>query len=408
MKRRRLLALAGLGASSALAGCTVGYVGDREGVGANGTEPATGPSVELPVPESDLRRSAPRDGIPAITDPAFAPDWSDVAVDFGSGTTYRPRLADEDLVVGVTREDVATDDATDGVVPGRAYPLKLLNWHEVVNDTLGEPLLVTYCPICRSGLVARRTVPSEATGPGSESGVAGAPTDATTAFGVSGLLFRENLVLYDDATGSLWSQILATAISGPRTGETLEALPSTLTTWGAWRERFPDGEVLLPPPLSDTVVGRVRFDYDFDLVGRARENAAYLEERLGDDYADSRLPKRALVLGVAAGGAARAYPLAELPPSPVNDRVGGLPVVVTGRRGSAVAFDRRVDGRALTFERADGGLLRGGGSRWRVETGRAVDGPLEGGSLERVDAHPPLFWFAWLDFHPGSTVWGRD
>jgi hypothetical protein len=345
----------------------------------------------LPVPESELRRAAPRDGISAITDPAFAPDWSDVAIDFGSGTTYRPRLADDDRVVGVVRADVAGDDA-DGRGPvARAYPLKMLNWHEAVNDRFGGPLLVTYCPICRSGLVARRTVGGR-----------------TTRFGVSGRLFRENLVLYDEATGSLWSQILATAIRGPETGETIEVLPSALTTWGEWKGRFPDGEVLLPPPLSDTVVGRVRFDYDFDLVGRARENAAYLEERLGDDFDDSRLPKRALVLGVAADGEARAYPLLEMRDEPVNDRVGDLPVVVTARRGSAVAFDRRVGGRPLVFERAGPGVLRAGGSRWRVESGRAVDGPLEGTRLNQANAHPPLFWFAWLDFHPETTVYGRD
>jgi hypothetical protein len=155
----------------------------------------------------------------------------------------------------------------------------VLNWHEVVNDTLGGPLLTTYCPICRSGLVARRTIDGEAAGVGgSESATTGASKDgvvtpfggsgseATGAstgenvspFGVSGLLYRGNLVLYDRATGSLRSQILATAIRGPRTGETLDVLPSTLTTWGTWCERFPGGEVLLPPPISDTVVGPVR------------------------------------------------------------------------------------------------------------------------------------------------------
>jgi hypothetical protein len=363
----------------------------------------------LPVPESELRRAAPRDGIPAITDPAFAPDWSDVAIDFGSGTTYRPRLADDDPVVGVVRADVAGDEVDVRGPVARAYPLEVLNWHEVVNDRFGGPLLVTYCPICRSGLVARRTVDGTGRSSGGSGGEAtGAPDGAVATFGVSGHLFRENLVLYDDATGSLWSQILATAIRGPETGETLEVLPSALTTWGEWKGRFPDGEVLLPPPLSDTVVGRVRFDYDFDLVGRARENAAYLEERLGDDFDDARLPKRALVLGIAADGEARAYPLLEMRDAPVNDRVGDLPVVVTARRRSAVAFDRRVGGRPLVFERADPGFLRAGGSRWRVETGRAVDGPLEGTRLDRANAHPPLFWFAWLDFHPGTTVWGRD
>ena len=389
VNRRRLLELAGLGASAAFAGCTAGYVGDRR------RETVADAPVALPVPESKLRRAAPRDGIPAITDPAFASDWSGVVVDFDTGTTYRPRLADEDPVVGVVRRDLATDgaDAGDDAPGARAYPLKLLDWHEVVNDRFAGPLLVTYCPICRSGLVARRSVGGE-----------------VAEFGVSGLLFRENLVLYDDSTGSLWSQLLATAIRGPGTGETLAVLPSTLTTWGEWRRRFPDGEVLLPPPLSDTVVGPVRFDYDFDLVGRARENAAYLEERLGDDFDDSRLPKRALVLGVAADGRARAYPLTELTAAPVNDRVGvgGPPVVVAGRQGSAVAFDRRVDGRPLTFERADPGFVRAGGSRWRVETGLAVDGPLAGTRLRRANAHPPLFWFAWLGFHPGTTVWGRE
>lgn len=403
MKRRRLLALAGLGASASLAGCTVGYVGTED------PEPAVGSSLSFPVPESELRRASPRDGIPAITGPAFAPDWSDVAIDFGSETTYRPRLADDDPVVGVVRADVAGDDADRSGPVARAYPLKVLNWHEVVNDSFGGPLLVTYCPICRSGLVARRTVGGTGTQSGGSRGEAtGAPGGVVTDFGVSGLLFRENLVLYDDTTGSLWSQILATAIRGPNTGETLEVLPSTLTTWGEWKGRFPDGELLLPPPLSDTVVGRVRFDYDFDLVGQSRENAAYLEERLGDDFGDSRLPKRALVLGVADDGEARAYPLLEMGDAPVNERVGDLPVVVTARRGSAAAFDRRVGGRPLTFERAEPGFLRAGGSRWRVETGRAVDGPLEGTRLDQVNAHPPLFWFAWLDFHPTTTVWGRD
>jgi hypothetical protein len=144
-------------------------------------------------------------------------------------------------------------------------------------------------------------------------------------------------------------------------------------------------------------------------VGQSRESAAYPEERLGDDFDDSRLPKRPFVLGVAPDGAARAYPLTEaLSATPVNDQVGGLSVVVAGRRGSAVAFDRRVEGRTLTFVDADPGYLQAGGSRWRVGTGRAADGPLEGTRLEQVNARPPLFRFAWLDVHPETTAWGRD
>lgn len=377
MDRRRFLLAGGTGLAGTLAGCSVGYAPQSE-------------QTATPVPRSAFRRSAPQDGIPAITDPAFAPDWSSVAIDFGGGTTYRPRLDEADLVIGVVTGALA-----------RAYPLKVLDWHEVVNDSVeprsaapegewaGGPLLVTYCPLCRSGLVAERTVDG-----------------CETRFGVSGLLYRENLVLYDEATGSLWSQLLAEAVRGPKTGSPLAVLPSSLTTWGRWLKAHPATEVLLPPPLSDTVVGAVRIDYGFDLVGQTREAEDYLDERLGDDYDDSRLPARELVLGVATDGAATAYPVREVAGrSPVEDTVGETPVVVAFQRGSAVAYDRRVDGEALTFERADGDHLVGAGSRWSVSRGVAVDGPYEGTSLRQVNTHPPLFFFAWRSFHPETRVW---
>lgn len=351
---------------------------------------------ELPLPESAFRRAAGRDAIPAIVDPVFGADWSDVAIDFGDGATYRPQLADDDLVLGVERETVAetgAGEATDPA-PARAYPLSVLNWHEVVNDEYGGPLLVTYCPLCRSGLVARRRVRGD-----------------PTVFGVSGLLLAENLVLYDRATDSRWSQLRAQAVRGPTTGTTLEVLPSSLTTWGEWRADHPGTAVLLPPPLSDTVVGEVRLDYGFTLAEQQRKAESYLEERLGDDHDDSRLAKRALVLGLQSGDASVAYPLTEVAAAAlIEDHVGDWPVVVAGNSGSAVAYDRRVDGRVLSFERVRGdpSVLRADGSLWSVETGRALDGPHEGSRLTQANRSPPLFFFAWLAFHPETRVWGRD
>jgi len=135
-----------------------------------------------------------------------------------------------------------------------------------VNDTIGGPALVTYCPICRSGLVASR----ELDGGAATFGVTGLlwkPPDAYTAaseadgtvFGAGGsgpdmgIRDSANLVMYDDPTGSRWSQLLAEAICGPRAGESLETLPSTVATWGEWRADHPDTGVLLPPPLSGTL-----------------------------------------------------------------------------------------------------------------------------------------------------------
>ncbi|MDZ7701597.1 MAG: DUF3179 domain-containing (seleno)protein [Halobacteriales archaeon] len=149
MQRRRLLGLL-TGAAAGLAGCAGGFPGAGTETASPTRTPAVGSvaDVDLPVPADQLVRSVPRDGIPAITEPAFAADWSGVELQakdlFGNEKTIRPRLDDDERVIGVERGGEA-----------RAYPLRLLNWHELVNDTLGGPLLVSYCPLCRSGLTAR-------------------------------------------------------------------------------------------------------------------------------------------------------------------------------------------------------------------------------------------------------------
>lgn len=195
--------------------------------------------------------------IRAIVDPAFAPDWSEIDVDSkytggDDGSDRTGGLADEMTVVGLEADDRA-----------RAYPVSVLWHHEIVNDQFGGPLMVTFCPICNSGMVAERIVDGE-----------------ETTFGVSGLLWQPpainaaaaeqnegvfgatvdnpdaevrnsgNLVLYDQATRSLWSQLLATALCGPLEGTDLTLIPSTLTTWGEWRSDHPETDVLLAPPES--------------------------------------------------------------------------------------------------------------------------------------------------------------
>ena len=404
MKRRHYLAGVGVGGLAGLAGCTSfgatsGGGDSGGGGGSGGSEPTdtgsvatdvadSGPDtvngVEVPVPQSDLRRGAAKDAIPAIVDPEFAEDWSGLEVDvgsgFGGGNTSEPRLSEGHRVIAVERDGEA-----------RAYPLRVLNWHEIVNDDFGGPLLVTYCPLCGSGVTAVRTVEGE-----------------ETVFGVSGLLFRNALVMYDEKTESLWSQIAAAAIQGEKVGTALELVPSALTTWGEFRQQYPDGSVLLPPPESSTVTGR-NSTRNYNRNPYAGYESS---EQIGisGSFDDDRLHPKTMVVGVEHGGVSRAYPLdAVQRAGVVNDEIGGLPVVVAATEsGTLVAYVREVDGTTLTFTRENEESLAADGSRWRLLSGRAVDGPHEGSRLQQANTVAQEFYFSWVNFHPETEIWSAE
>jgi hypothetical protein len=377
VNRRQFLGTLGVSGLTGGAGCLGGGDSVRPSTAGAEREPSAYRNVPLPVPESDLVRATARDAIPAITEPAFGSDWSDLP----GGRFEPPTLVDSDTVVGVDVGSVT-----------RAYPLAVLTWHEVVNDTLPTPdgdlpLLVTYCPLCRSAVVADRAVDG-----------------SVTRFGVSGYLYESDLVMYDTATDSLWSQVLARAIRGPETGAALALRPNTLATWGEWRNAHPDTEVLLPPPASGTVVGRVAHNYDRSPY-RGNGRPSIVSVGIPDDI-DTRIPPNVTVLGVAHGGTARAYPADRVAEAGVvNDRVAGLPVVVTTTSGGElVGYVRRIGGRTFRFFRDD--VLVAAGSRWERTSGRALDGPHDGTTLQRANDRSPMFWFAWAGFYPESEIWG--
>jgi hypothetical protein len=395
--RRRAYLSTGLALLGSLAGCTT----ERETAGGS---PTGGPSTGTPTPtrtpgptdagstrtadtdarypvaRSELTRGARKDGIPAIVDPEFGDSWDGLELDvesaFGGADTIQPQLHERDEVIGVARNGEA-----------RAYPLRLLNWHEICNDDFHGPLLVTYCPLCRTGVAAVRQVNGE-----------------TTTFGVSGLLWKSNLVMYDELTGSLWSQVAATALRGEKAGSRLDLVTSTITGWGEWQEVHPDTEVLLPPPHSSTVVGDDALrNYNVNPYTQYENN-----DRIGISRTqhDERLHPKAIVVGITDAGEARAYPLSAVQEAGVvNDRVGELPVVVTtDGTGNLVAYERVVDGGKLRFHAVDDRTLMAGGSSWRRSTGEALDGPHEGTTLERANDRSPMFWFSWADVFPETGV----
>lgn len=326
-------------------------------------------NVSLPVPEAELSRGASKNGIPAITEPAFDTDYDEV----------KTTLDDSTRVVGVEHAGEA-----------RAYPLKVLTFHEIVNDDFGGPLLVTYCPLCASAVVADRTVDG-----------------SSTVFAVSGLLWNSDLVMYDVETESLWSQVLATAIRGERVGTQLTLRPSTTTTWGRWTDSHPDSRVLLPAPESTTITSSGAEFYDRNpYVGYDTSPRVGIGQ---NEEVDDRLHPKTQVLGVAHGGVARAYTWYLVwRDGLVTDTVGRLPVVVAALDdGTMSAFVRRVDGEGVRFHRA-GPNLSAAGSEWDIVTGRAVSGPHEGTTLERANDRSAMFWFAWAEFYPETEIYRED
>jgi len=219
-------------------------------------------------------------------------------------------------------------------------------------------------------------------------------------FGVSGKLIMNALVMYDHQSNTLWSQFLSRGVKGPLVNQALEIVPAVQTTWQQWLNLHPD-----------TLVLDKRGSYGFDTYeGYYSGGAAGI---IGESNKDRRLAKKELVIGLTVSGFAKAYPFSAISDQTViNDDFAGESVVVTFEpiSESGAAFERRLDGRTLTFEPAAGRegitLMRDleTGSLWQVLTGQAVEGPLSGQRLERLPSHYS-FWFAWSDFHPETELY---
>ncbi|MDP1692280.1 MAG: DUF3179 domain-containing protein [Burkholderiaceae bacterium] len=278
--------------------------------------------ADASVPIDAIQRGGPpKDGIPAIDRPRFV-------------AAERAEIADSDRVLGLVRGGVA-----------RAYPVRILNWHEVVNDRFGDrAVAVTYCPLCGTGVAFEAQVGG---------GVA--------SFGVSGLLYNSDVLLYDRGTQSLWSQILQAAISGPLKGTRLRALPLSHTSWADWRRRHPATQVL----STDTGYER---DYGIDpYAGYERIQRLMFDVQNRDD----RFPLKEWVLGLEIEGVYKAYPFSLL--ARHADRNGVLTDTVAGRR-IRIRYDRG-HGTAEAFDAQ--------GRPWPTTM---------------------AFWFAWVAFHPRTEV----
>ena len=318
----------------------------------------------------------------------------------------------------------------------RLYPLQILTWHEIANDTLGGvPIAVTFCPLCNSALAFDRRVPVTSEqldalrAPGNTTvRVQDTPADLAAAyarqtgreapaqavdvtFGVSGLLYLSNLLMFDDATFTLWSQLTGAGGVGELAGEVLVRYPAQIVGFADARAAEPAALVLSRDTGFNRAYGRNPY-VGYDEIG----SPAFLFR--GD--ADGRLDPKARVITID-GAEPVAYPFDHLADARVvHDEVAGSPVLLLWATGTATAlggaviatsadvgavgvFRPEVDGRRLTFTlSAEGFVDAETGSLWDV-TGRARSGPLAGEVLEAV-AHDNTLWFAWAAFRPETDV----
>ncbi len=316
----------------------------------------------------------PRDGIPPIDNPMFvsvedADEW----------------LEEKEPVIALEIEGEA-----------KAYPLQILTWHEIANDTLAEvPVSVTFCPLCNSAIVFDRRLAGE-----------------VYDFGVSGNLRNSDLIMWDRQTQSWWQQLTGEAIVGQLTGAQLDILPATLTAWKDFRVTYPDALVLSRDTGHRRSYGANPYA-GYDEVGRS----PFLFFGQGDE----RLLPMERVAAVTVGDTSAAFPFDSLESERVvHHSLGGEDLVVFFKPGARSALDQRsiadsrevgstgiyrreLDGMALTFDAAgDDFVDRETGTQWNI-FGQGVSGALAGKHLTPVE-HANHFWFAWAAFRPDTTV----
>lgn len=262
-----------------------------------------------------------KDCIPSIDDPKF------------ESSSQASWLRDEDMVFAVDHKGAE-----------RAYPQRILNWHEIVNDTIaGDPVAVTFCPLCGSALAFERKVDG-----------------VITEFGVSGKLHNSDLVMYDRYEGNLWQQITGEGIIGPaaRRNEKLKQVPIITTTWGEWKKEHPATEVL----SRDTGYSR---DYNTYPYGTYEQDD---ELYFGVKNLNKKLQIKTAVYGIEVNGASKAYPESAFDKnSAITDTVGGTP----------------------------------------VRLGKTSEGKISVTNLTTKEEIIPirLFWFAWASFHPDTELY---
>lgn len=296
-----------------------------------------------------------KDCIPSLTNPEL------VAVG-ESGLSY---LDDADLVVGIAKDD--------GYI---AVPHPILDWHEVVNM---DDYSISYCPLTGSAIHILDD----------------------HGFGVSGLLYNSNLIMYDKETDSFWPQMLLAAASGSKRGEKMQLDRMVETTWGTWRKLFPSTLVV----SSQTGHNR---NYNSFPYGAYRSDRSIF---FPIENFDDRLHAKERIVGILNNDEAKVYKIDDFGTfSVVHDEVGGIKYAIFGSTDAnfAVAFESDQEFSIVKNDLENGQMVFADaetGTEWNI-LGEAISGPLEGEQLEVGDSFIS-YWFAWAAFYPETQIWEK-
>ncbi len=276
-------------------------------------------------------------------------DWSEIEQGCGARDCIpsidKPRFVSADEADFLSAAEVVMGIEVDG--DARAYPISILNYHEIVNDEIGgRPIAITYCPLCGSGIAFDRAF-----------------GERVVEFGVSGLLRKSDLILYDRATESLWQQITGRAFAGPMRGEELRTVPVSITRWVRWREAHPETRVLSTDTGFERPYSNKTPYGDYDESRRLLFPVAY----------DRSLHPKTVVHGVEVGDASYA----------VTDSV------------------LQAHGELEQHSGGDGS--EDPGVRWEMLPSGEVTA-LRGDTGERLVTHR-MFWFAWYSFHTTTRLY---
>ena len=374
-------------------------------------EPTALPDTPVPdeimAEENDVSCEDPFDGvIPAFRTESWKTNFCLHSVDYADIIPGGPPRDGIPPIDSPRYEDITSaDDWIENLEPvilldhqgeARAYPLQIMTWHEIVNDTInGDPVVVTFCPLCNTALVFRRPIVD----------------GELLTFGTSGNLRKSDLVMWDRQTESWWQQFTGEAIVGDLTGTRLEAIPAAIISWEDFKTNFPEGMVLSIETGYNRSYGRNPYA-GYDNIN------SYPFLFLGD-VEDGDIPPMARVVGLILENNQGAAFLLELliENQVLNEMIGDQPVVIFWKEGTASAldssrialgrdigstgaFDPRVNDQVLTFEVLGDGLFQDQqtSSTWN-HLGLALDGDLAGTQLIALPQHD-TFWFAWAAFVP--------
>lgn len=292
----------------------------------------------------------------------------------------------------------------------KAYPLNMLTFHEMANDTLaGVPLLPTYCPLCNSGVVFDRRLVFD-------------NKEYTLEFEVSGFLRNSNMVIFDRESESWWQQLMGDAIAGKFAGAELTTIPSLIISVNEFFERYPDGQILSTQTGHEKAMDRYGINpyTHYDSLSNNPYSRFFEAANV-----DSRLPAMERVIDIQNEGKYKIYPFTAIAEQGViNDQFASKHVVIFYQSGtvsnmdateisasrdvgSATVFDPHINGQMLTFKKKKDEFVDDQTeSVWDI-TGRCLKGKMKGKQLF-IEAHSNHFAFSWLAFFPDSEIYGQE